>query len=324
MWHHRFVGQGIFVSYRRDDSLSATGRLCDHLRASGFSADGDVFLDIDNIPPGADFRVVIQRTLERCDLVLVVIGKSWLGATDGKGQRRLDSTSDTHRLEVAAALRSDSVVVPLLVEGAAHPAVEDLPEDISELAFRNSWELSERRFADDVAGLARHLRVLRAQVDASRQAALASAWDRAQADRRRADAAASAQAAAEREHREALERSRLESDARLRRDSSQADLYESLQRTVPSASPRRRRWTTFTLLYWIPLFSLAGAIGEVATWNTGTPKQNAGRHAGGITFFVIMSVSMIVGVYSWRRANRTWPWPPPVPGRGRSVASQRD
>ena len=157
------VRQGIFVSYRRSDTLSATGRLCDHLRLRGFSAEDDIFLDIDNIPPGADFRKVIHDTLHKCDVVLLVIGRSWLTATDTRGRRRLDSASDTHRFEIKSALDSDVVVIPVLVEGAQHPSAEDLPDELSELAFRNSWEISDRRFAADVSGLAEHLRRIRAR-----------------------------------------------------------------------------------------------------------------------------------------------------------------
>ena len=67
----------IFVSYRREDSMAITGRLCDRLR-NAFGQD-NVFLDIDNVPYGVDFVEQIETTLKKCDVVLVVIGQHWLG-----------------------------------------------------------------------------------------------------------------------------------------------------------------------------------------------------------------------------------------------------
>ena len=45
----------------------------------------------------------------------------------------------------------------MLVEGASHPSAAELPPDLEALSYRNAWELTERRFADDVAELARRL-----------------------------------------------------------------------------------------------------------------------------------------------------------------------
>ena len=121
----RYMSEGLFISYRRSDSQGSTGRLTDHLRQNGFGSEGDMFLDIDaRIPPGVNFRKVIDETLAKCDLVIVVIGRHWLDATDSKGRRRLDRPSDTHRLEVASALESEARVIPVLVEGADHPSEE--------------------------------------------------------------------------------------------------------------------------------------------------------------------------------------------------------
>ena len=50
---------GIFISYRREDSAAYTGRLYDRL-STHFGAD-QVFMDVDDIPPGADFASHIAR-----------------------------------------------------------------------------------------------------------------------------------------------------------------------------------------------------------------------------------------------------------------------
>jgi hypothetical protein len=172
MCHTYTVTEGLFISYRRSDSQSATGRLADHLRQKGFDGEDDMFFDIDHrIPPGVDFRVVINDTLARCDLVIVVIGRHWLDASDSEGRRRLDRPSDTHRLEVAAALDSDARVIPVLVEGASHPSEEDLPDDLKILAFLQSWVLGERNYVSDVETLAERLLDARRQMEAEREGA---------------------------------------------------------------------------------------------------------------------------------------------------------
>ena len=58
---------------------------------------------------------MIESALNACDAVLVVIGKNWASCTGKDGGRRLEDPKDWVRLEVAAALRRDVLVVPVLV-----------------------------------------------------------------------------------------------------------------------------------------------------------------------------------------------------------------
>jgi TIR domain len=138
---------GVFLSYRRSDSSGWCGRLHEHL-AEEWGADR-VFMDIDAIAPGEDFRVAIERTIATCAAVVVVIGPTWLTATDQRGVRRLDDEGDSHRNEIAAALASGVRVVPVLVGGTPMPTVADLPAALRELAFRNAAVIEDRRFASD-------------------------------------------------------------------------------------------------------------------------------------------------------------------------------
>jgi TonB family protein len=125
----------IMISYRRADSTPITGRIYDRLLAR-FGAD-HVFMDIDSIPIGTDYRTHIDDSLKSCDVLLTVIGPRWLGAGD-VGARRIDDPTDLVRLEVAHALERNIRVVPLLVEDAQMPPIEELPEDLKGLRFRNA------------------------------------------------------------------------------------------------------------------------------------------------------------------------------------------
>jgi hypothetical protein len=148
--------RAIFISYRRDDTEGQAGRLFDDLtRIFGNEA---VFMDVADIEPGRDFRLAIDQQVASCGVLLAVIGKSWATAKDESGARRLDNVMDFVRLETASALKRDIPVVPVLVQGATMPRVNDLPEDLKELAYRNGVELTHARWDSDVELLIKALR----------------------------------------------------------------------------------------------------------------------------------------------------------------------
>jgi hypothetical protein len=128
----------IAISYRREDTGSLTGRLYDRLKAD-FGPD-QVFIDLDSIPPGADFRSHIADSLRHCNTLLVVIGPGWLGPS-ASGLRRIDDPTDFVRFEVTQALSQGMQVIPLLIDRTDMPASEALPGDLKELAFRNALRL---------------------------------------------------------------------------------------------------------------------------------------------------------------------------------------
>lgn len=131
------MNSSIFISYRRDDSATICGRIFDALER--YFGSGAVFKDVDSIPIGVPFPQYIDSVLQKCSVTLVVIGKGWLDARGPNGARRLDDPTDPVRLEVETALRrSDMVVIPLLVEGAAMPAAASLPASLRPVAERNA------------------------------------------------------------------------------------------------------------------------------------------------------------------------------------------
>jgi len=136
--------RAVFISYRREDTEGQAGRLFDDLTRH-FGEDS-VFMDVAGIEPGRDFRRVIDEQIASCGVLLAMIGKSWLDAVDESGRRRLDDPTDFVRLETASALRRDIPVVPVLVHGARMPRAEQLPEGLTELAYRNGVELSHARW----------------------------------------------------------------------------------------------------------------------------------------------------------------------------------
>jgi hypothetical protein len=122
-----------------------------------------VFMDVDDIEPGTDFREELRKQLESCEAMLALIGKGWLGATDALGNRRLDDPSDYVRREIADALAQGVRVIPVLLQGTSIPPQEQLPEEIKDLAFRNAFELSHNRWESDVREMLARLHLLKPQ-----------------------------------------------------------------------------------------------------------------------------------------------------------------
>jgi beta-lactam-binding protein with PASTA domain len=141
----------IFISYRREESAGHAGRIYDRLREK-FGKDR-VFMDVSAIEPGVDFAEAIDRAVGSCAVLLVVIGRKWLECTDGTGQRRLDDARDFIRLEVATALRLNIRVIPVLVQGAAMPREEDLPDGLKMLARRQAIEINDTHWDSDLSQL---------------------------------------------------------------------------------------------------------------------------------------------------------------------------
>ena len=141
----------IFISYRRGDSAGHAGRLYDRL-VDHFDQQ-NVFMDVDTIQPGLDFVNVVQEAVGSCDSLIAVIGREWLGASDGSGRRRLENPEDLVRLEIATALARNIRVIPVLVQDAREPLATELPDELKPLSRRNSLELSDTRFRADVERL---------------------------------------------------------------------------------------------------------------------------------------------------------------------------
>jgi formylglycine-generating enzyme required for sulfatase activity len=145
----------VFISYRREITAGEARALFNELLEK--LGKNSVFMDVDSIALGRDFRSALQKTLDSCDLMLVLIGRDWANVKDEEGRTRLENPGDFVRLEIGAALRRDIVVTPILVQGAHMPAPEHLPADIRDLVYRNGFELSHNRWESDVAEMIRRL-----------------------------------------------------------------------------------------------------------------------------------------------------------------------
>ncbi|MFZ1103545.1 MAG: toll/interleukin-1 receptor domain-containing protein, partial [Hyphomicrobiaceae bacterium] len=198
---------GIFINYRRQDSRPWAGRLHDRLDAN---LPNELFMDVNTIAPGDDFIAAIHRALEKCDVLLAVIGPGWLNIqNDSRTGRRIDSPGDFVRLELEEALSRDLFIVPVLVDDAKMPAEEELPDSLKPLARRHAVTLTHEKWDTDTERL----------IGAIRNGLVSVAQRRAEEKRRR-----------EAEHRQA------EAEARRNAAPVLQDLAEALQlRSAPGA-----------------------------------------------------------------------------------------
>ena len=155
----------IFISYRREETAYPAGwlfaQLADHYGGE------QVFKDVDSIQLGDDFVDVITRAVGSCDVLLALIGDEWLTITDEHGRRRLDDPDDFVRLEIETALARNIRVIPILVDGAMMPRVDELPDSLARLVRRQALELHPARFDFDTGRLLKVLDKALAEIRAA-------------------------------------------------------------------------------------------------------------------------------------------------------------
>jgi len=137
----------VFISYRRSDTQDLAGRIADRLRA--VPQIGRVFIDVEDIEPGADFVARLKAALAKSDVCLLLIGPKWRGQHEDGTGARIFQERDFVRLEAAAALASARKVLPVLANGAAMPEPEQLPEELRPLARLNALSIRHTYFEHD-------------------------------------------------------------------------------------------------------------------------------------------------------------------------------
>lgn len=145
----------IFISYRRDDSESATRQLCNEL-ARSFGGN-QVFRDTRSIELGKQWTEVIDDNLRFAGVLVAVIGKRWLDSRHPDGTRRLDDPNDKLCHEIKTAIERRIPVIPVLVDGSTMPASSVLPEAIKPLAQWQAHALTDTHWDSDIGDLVSHL-----------------------------------------------------------------------------------------------------------------------------------------------------------------------
>jgi pterin-4a-carbinolamine dehydratase len=143
-----------FISYRRQDG-SAAARWIARSISDTFGPDS-VFIDTEAIRVGYNWPSRINDALEEADVLIVVIGRSWLTISDKHG-RRLTRKNDWVRNEIEHAISRDIPILPLLISGAKPPQAKDLPDGIKSFACKHALSLTDATWDRDLGELFRAL-----------------------------------------------------------------------------------------------------------------------------------------------------------------------
>ena len=112
------MAEKIFISYRRDDSRYQARMI--HAAFCKVIPSDHVFMDVNSIAPGANFRKILKDWVDQCEVLLALIGPGWIDARDVKTKmRRLDNKSDFVRIEIGEALARGIPVVPVILDHAS-------------------------------------------------------------------------------------------------------------------------------------------------------------------------------------------------------------
>jgi hypothetical protein len=152
------AGVRIFISYRRRDG-DAAGRLFTALSVT-FGAE-QVFFDVADVSPGADWRESIVSAVASASVVVALIGPEWLVDIG-------TSVKDVVDIELAEAFRLQKRVIPVLIDGAQMPSLAELPGELAPLARRNALEIRTEAWDSDVEHLVKTVERIPGVTDAIR------------------------------------------------------------------------------------------------------------------------------------------------------------
>jgi hypothetical protein len=154
----------IFISYRRNDAGWAARSLRTEL-VKTFKSE-QIFMDIDNIITGENFVTVIEEAINKCQVILVVIGNNWINSQSA-AKTSLWDENDFVRLEIETGLLLNKRVIPVIVDNAKIPSEEDLPETLKGLARRNARLIRLANSGSDIQALVDDIRFGKAPLEES-------------------------------------------------------------------------------------------------------------------------------------------------------------
>ena len=146
-------GPVVFVNYRQDNiDRSTVQDFKDILQRHLPSA--NVFLDSKSIKPSTLWEEAIRDAIAKARALVVLVGPDWHRTTDEAGNKRIDQEGDWVRYEIATALKNDTPIFPVLLDGGRLPKPEWIPSDIRRLLNYQAVEISTSDLTQAVPRLA--------------------------------------------------------------------------------------------------------------------------------------------------------------------------
>ncbi|MEX2210523.1 MAG: toll/interleukin-1 receptor domain-containing protein [Gaiellaceae bacterium] len=157
----------IYISHRPGDAAGYVRALQEALASRHGREQVQTFADVARSDPGAPISRLIERAVDDADVVLAVIGTSWLSTTDEVGRTLVDA-DDRIRRELERALERDVALIPVPIGGASLPRREELPESLQPLLRKNAVEVTESAFGSGVDRLTRDIDTIAQRLEAAR------------------------------------------------------------------------------------------------------------------------------------------------------------
>ena len=139
----------IFLNYRRSDAEAWADRLYERLTAR--LPQLDIFMDIvGKIPLGRPWATWLDSQVAECDLMLVLIGRSWVAEFEARDR---PAERDYVRVEIESALARQIPVVPVFLGDTPVPPEDSLPPSVRPLLGMQAARLQRGSFEADVNAL---------------------------------------------------------------------------------------------------------------------------------------------------------------------------
>ncbi len=146
----------MFVCYRREAAAYPAALVYDRLCHE--FGESMIFKDVDSIRAGENFVKRMTAEVSRSEILLAVIDPEWTSVVNSDRRPRLDNPRDFVRIEIETALARSLVVIPILVDDARMPLVEELPESLAPLVEIQAYDLGSTHASRDVDGLVTRIR----------------------------------------------------------------------------------------------------------------------------------------------------------------------
>lgn len=145
----------LFLNYRRDDNSTVTHAIAQSLMLEYQTE--NVFFDRQKIRPGRLFPKDIDKSLDECAILIVIIGKKWL---DLLNQRSTFDVEDFVVSEIGYALAKGKVVLPVMLDDTNMPRPSELPDKIRSLSYVNATRFSTSDIINSTKILIRDINAL--------------------------------------------------------------------------------------------------------------------------------------------------------------------
>ncbi len=137
----------VYISYRSNDAAVVQQIVTRCLQTYGsYSV---ILHPEDTKPDDTRLEIHIDNLIHTASTVLLVVGNEWAGL-DEFGRFKLSTADVPVQPEVKAAMRSNKQVIVVLVNGAAMPAPELVPEDLQGIFGLPVIELRQESFRADL------------------------------------------------------------------------------------------------------------------------------------------------------------------------------